>query len=117
MKDIPMDYSCERRSRFITEGPECAKVFLRCCTEIANKKKQLSSSLVLSRSEEDLLPDDEIRVRTNFPESWLFEDFILPPRGDATGSSLMISKALLDTITDWEILAISSSPFTGKGFY
>uniref|UniRef100_W5LVL6 Complement C3-like n=1 Tax=Lepisosteus oculatus TaxID=7918 RepID=W5LVL6_LEPOC len=112
MKDIPMDYSCERRSRFITEGPECAKVFLRCCTEIANKKKQLSSSLVLSRSAKELLSEDDIRVRTKFPESWLWQDFVLPAEGDATGS-LDILTALPDTITDWEVLAISSSPITG----
>ncbi|XP_047221423.1 complement C3-like [Girardinichthys multiradiatus] len=31
LKDIPMPYSCTRRSLYITEGPECILAFRYCC--------------------------------------------------------------------------------------
>ncbi|KAI1886650.1 hypothetical protein AGOR_G00197990 [Albula goreensis] len=32
MREIPMDYSCVRRSHYVTEGWECVLAFLRCCS-------------------------------------------------------------------------------------
>ncbi|XP_066579091.1 complement C3 [Amia ocellicauda] len=121
LTDIPMDYTCERRSLYITEGPECVKAFLHCCKEITKKIKEIDSrtGLVLSRSQEEnsLLSEDDIRVRTMFEESWLWINQVLPSSADNADqdglSSVEISHALKDTITDWEILVISSSSTTG----
>ncbi|KAL0159927.1 hypothetical protein M9458_043652, partial [Cirrhinus mrigala] len=33
MREIPMPYSCYRRSRYITEDWSCVLAFLRCCAE------------------------------------------------------------------------------------
>uniref|UniRef100_A0A3B3RN16 Complement component c3b, tandem duplicate 2 n=1 Tax=Paramormyrops kingsleyae TaxID=1676925 RepID=A0A3B3RN16_9TELE len=33
MREIPMDYSCARRSRYVTEGFECVQAFLHCCSQ------------------------------------------------------------------------------------
>ncbi|KAI5623490.1 complement component c3a precursor [Silurus asotus] len=45
-----LGYSCERRSAFIVEGPECVKAFLDCCKEIQSHKNKQIQLLHLARS-------------------------------------------------------------------
>ncbi|RXM31355.1 Complement C3 [Acipenser ruthenus] len=90
MNDIPMDYSCEKRAQYITAGDECIKAFLHCCTEISKRKKEMhTGTLELSRSYGILS--------------------IL----SCSLSSTKVKGTLKDSITEWEILAISISPDKG----
>ncbi|MGH0128831.1 UNVERIFIED_CONTAM: hypothetical protein FKN15_036377 [Acipenser sinensis] len=116
MNDIPMDYCCEKRAQYITAGDECIKAFLHCCTEISKRKKEMhTGTLELSRSEEsDMVSDDDVRIRTHFDESWLWQVETLS--WDTKGNRLSSAKVkgtLKDSITEWEILAISISPDKG----
>ncbi|MGH0153771.1 UNVERIFIED_CONTAM: hypothetical protein FKN15_025261 [Acipenser sinensis] len=50
MKEIRMDYTCEKRSQYITSTKECVDAFLHCCTEIAKRRKEgQRDDLALSR--------------------------------------------------------------------
>uniref|UniRef100_A0A3Q3AZ10 Complement component c3b, tandem duplicate 1 n=1 Tax=Kryptolebias marmoratus TaxID=37003 RepID=A0A3Q3AZ10_KRYMA len=43
LRDIPMPYSCTRRSLYITEGPECILAFRYCC---ANYRGQVYDTVI-----------------------------------------------------------------------
>nr|KAG5700006.1 hypothetical protein BaRGS_001825 [Batillaria attramentaria] len=60
--------------------------------------------------EDDMLPvtDDDVPVRSNFPESWWFDDFTL----GATGK-IELDFALPDSITTWVLQAVGLSPGAG----
>ncbi|KAL7845319.1 hypothetical protein AOLI_G00235110 [Acnodon oligacanthus] len=66
--------------------------------------------------EEDYADFDEINSRTQFPESWLWVDKVLPScqGGQCVTTSLnMDNNHLKDSITTWQILAISLSKTHG----
>ncbi|XP_039628328.1 complement C3-like [Polypterus senegalus] len=114
MVEISMDFNCKKRSTYITKGKECMEAFLYCCTEIDKKRQESTGTeLFLARSEEE---DDilmgEITSRSIFPESWLWKVVPIPekPTDDAGLVTHKISDTLKDSITTWEILAISISP-------
>uniref|UniRef100_A0AAR2LRR2 NTR domain-containing protein n=1 Tax=Pygocentrus nattereri TaxID=42514 RepID=A0AAR2LRR2_PYGNA len=69
-----------------------------------------------SEEEEGYTSADEITSRTQFPESWLWEDRVLPgcQRGQCAITTLnMDNIQLKDSITTWQILAISLSQTHG----
>uniref|UniRef100_A0A8C7XJQ7 Anaphylatoxin-like domain-containing protein n=1 Tax=Oryzias sinensis TaxID=183150 RepID=A0A8C7XJQ7_9TELE len=116
MKDSPVSYTCERRSEYILDGQACVDAFVTCCKEM--DKQQLENkeeSLQLARSETDdsYMDSNEIVTRSNFPESWLWTDIILPqcpqntPNCDST--SFVKNVPLPDSITTWEFTGISLS--------
>ncbi|XP_077326607.1 complement C3-like [Lithobates pipiens] len=113
MQESPMGYHCERRAGFILDGKPCIKAFLDCCNYI-EKKKETERTLKdyddLARSDEDTdyIEDDDIFVRTNFPESWLWKIETMTEKPDPKGiSTKTINVLLKDSITTWEVLAIS----------
>ncbi|XP_060755183.1 complement C3-like [Neoarius graeffei] len=115
-----LGYTCERRASFILEGAECVQAFLHCCKEIQKRKDEQRDLLHLARSDDDdndFINSDEIVTRTQFPESWLWEDIDLPPcQGNipcTTTSHTLAKNYLKDSITTWEILAISLSKTHG----
>ncbi|XP_036419621.1 complement C3-like, partial [Colossoma macropomum] len=113
-----LGYTCERRATFITDGAECVQVFLHCCKEMeAHRLENTEEEMLLARSEEkDYLHSDEITSRTQFPESWLWEDKVLPGcQADqcVTTTFNMDNNYLKDSITTWQILAISLSKTHG----
>ncbi|XP_062866794.1 complement C3-like [Trichomycterus rosablanca] len=114
MKQNKLGYSCERRATYILDGPECVQAFLNCCKEMENKRKQENKEQRLARTEEDddeFLNEDEITIRTQFLESWLWEDITLPTceYGKCETTSFTINKNMIDSITTWQFLAISLS--------
>ncbi|XP_063037967.1 A.superbus venom factor 1-like [Melospiza melodia melodia] len=119
MKDNPMGHGCEQRSEYILEGTSCVRAFLDCCRYIQARREQqnLSPSTGLARSLEDedpFLEDDEIVVRTLFPESWLWQLETLTEPPDQLGiSAKTVPVYLQDSITTWEVLAVSLSPTKG----
>ncbi|XP_030636320.1 complement C3-like [Chanos chanos] len=119
MRDNILDYTCDRRSEFIVDGAECVQAFLRCCREtVSQRKENAESEQLLSESEDAAFTNsDDIVSRSEFPESWLWEEAMLPdcPGRDSNcaTTSLMKNSVLKDSITTWEITAISVSKTRG----
>ncbi|KAK9981656.1 hypothetical protein ABG768_001180, partial [Culter alburnus] len=116
MRDNKLGYTCEQRATYIVDGEECAKVFLDCCNEMKTGKntKTEEEELILARSHEDddyYTDSDEIVSRTQFPESWLWEDIDLCENCPAPVTDKVLY--LKDSITTWQILAVSLSPTLG----
>uniref|UniRef100_A0A8C5NPC5 Complement C3 n=1 Tax=Junco hyemalis TaxID=40217 RepID=A0A8C5NPC5_JUNHY len=111
MKDNPMGHGCEQRSEYILEGESCIRAFLDCCRYI----KWISGEGELEQSHEDedpFLEDDEIVSRTLFPESWLWQvEQLTEPPNEVSGKTVPVF--LQDSITTWEVLAVSLSPTKG----
>ncbi|XP_075200018.1 complement C3-like [Anomaloglossus baeobatrachus] len=119
MLDNPMGHSCERRTRHISEGQKCIDAFLDCCKHITKQKeleRQLKENDEIARSDEDTeyIEDSEIISRTQFPESWLWKIEIMHEKPDVKGiSTKSINLFLKDSITTWEVLAVSLSDNKG----
>uniref|UniRef100_A0A3B4ZLY2 Complement C3-like n=1 Tax=Stegastes partitus TaxID=144197 RepID=A0A3B4ZLY2_9TELE len=88
----------------------------------ANKMGEEDSLLGVVREaveeeEEDeweYLDETEVYLRSKFYESWLWMDVYLPSQADRDGlASMIVDNALPDSITEWGVLAVSSSPQTG----
>uniref|UniRef100_A0A670KLM7 Complement C3 n=1 Tax=Podarcis muralis TaxID=64176 RepID=A0A670KLM7_PODMU len=118
MHENPMGYSCEKRIQYIVDQTECQNVFLECCRFIRDilNENERDEELILARSdfEDDFLADEDITSRTQFPESWLWrtEQLTAPPN-DQGISSKTIPVYLKDSITTWEVLAVSISDTKG----
>lgn len=56
-------------------------------------------------------PAQPIQIRTEFPETWLFEGIDL----DSETSTINLTKKVPDTITSWVISAFAIDPSTGLG--
>ncbi|XP_066516756.1 complement C3-like [Hoplias malabaricus] len=115
-----LGYTCERRSTFITESEDCIKAFLHCCKEMESQKVEDQGEVMhLARSEEDddmYESSDQITSRTQFPESWLWEDWLLPACQEGPCDTTILSldnNYLKDSITTWQILAVSLSKTHG----
>ncbi|KAK6300730.1 hypothetical protein J4Q44_G00288280 [Coregonus suidteri] len=172
LREIPMPYSCTRRSLYITEGWECIKAFRYCCSKYRGEEFDtrlppttplpptttarpmptlnrhifpgLHSEVYFSKGErllmhsvprlvspveeerqsfveeeeedDDFMEEGKVTVRSKFYESWLWRDLMLPsvPEDSRDGlASLAVESVFPDTITQWGVLAISSSPVTG----
>ncbi|XP_048339151.1 complement C4-A-like, partial [Sphaerodactylus townsendi] len=106
---IPMLLSCDQRAKRI-EG-ECRNAFLDCCRYAAELRRKSGGNRGLARAEdqdedEDFFDDEFIQVRSVFPESWLWKT--------VTGGQTRTETVLLpDSITTWELLAVSMSPDKG----
>ncbi|XP_053321324.1 venom factor-like [Spea bombifrons] len=113
MKVNPMGHSCQKRSGLILDGKECVDAFLDCCNHFTKKREEerrLKDDDDMSRSEEDdeYMPDTDIVSRTEFPESWLWKVEQMSGKPDANGiSSKVLNIFLKDSITTWEVLAVS----------
>ncbi|XP_053572078.1 A.superbus venom factor 1-like [Bombina bombina] len=119
MQENPMGHSCEQRSRYILDGKECAAAFLDCCKYIKKKREddaRLKEHDLLGRSDEDseYMDDADIVSRTEFPESWFWKVEYMAELPDSNGiSTKALNVFLKDSITTWEILAVSLSPNKG----
>uniref|UniRef100_A0A672QEF1 Complement C3-like n=1 Tax=Sinocyclocheilus grahami TaxID=75366 RepID=A0A672QEF1_SINGR len=105
-------YTCQYRASFIVDGDECRQAFLHCCTEMTTHLEESVEEEILARSKsecEEFVNSDDIVTRTLFPESWLWEEVVLPKC-----SSLNLKDDLsFNSITTWEITAISLSSTHG----
>uniref|UniRef100_A0A8C0H4U5 Uncharacterized protein n=1 Tax=Chelonoidis abingdonii TaxID=106734 RepID=A0A8C0H4U5_CHEAB len=114
MHENPMGHSCEKRVGYILDTDECKKTFLDCCNYIKTiqDKLQLELHLQLARSDldEDFMSDEDITSRSQFPESWLWQVDQLTERPNELGiSSKTVPIFLKDSVTTWEVLAVSLS--------
>ncbi|XP_053147356.1 complement C4-like isoform X2 [Hemicordylus capensis] len=108
MQLIPMRSSCELRAKRIRG--ECRAAFLDCCKHAAKLRRKSWGSHSLARTgggaEEDDVFDVDIQLRSFFPESWFWKTF--------TVNQILTQEVMLpDSITTWEIQAVSMSPNKG----
>ncbi|XP_073700483.1 complement C3-like [Garra rufa] len=113
LQDNKLGYSCERRTSFIVYGEECVAVFLHCCREKRRHTEDFAEKeFLLARSEEDDFDEESDEVRIRFPESWFWIETDLPacpPNSLCAETSTFISETIKDSITTWQITAISLS--------
>lgn len=51
MKATTLDYTCERRSEYITDGDACVQAFLHCCKTMESQRTEAKEeNLQLARS-------------------------------------------------------------------
>ncbi|XP_056621736.1 complement C3-like [Triplophysa dalaica] len=117
MRENKLGYTCKRRATYIEDGQECVAAFLDCCNVMTSNRDQADreAEMVLARSDDDDdYPDsDEIVSRTQFPESWLWEEVTVPQCKDKTCVLSKDKIFLKESITTWQILAISLSNTNG----
>ncbi|XP_067829118.1 complement C3-like [Heptranchias perlo] len=117
MKLNPMGFSCNKRARRIVLGQACKDAFLDCCNHIQKFMAVLrSTQMTLARSDDDdsYSPYEDIVFRSDFPESWLWLLNTLPRNTDRDGlATKEINGYLKDSITTWEIQAVSVSSDKG----
>ncbi|XP_063305726.1 complement C3-like [Pelobates fuscus] len=119
MQENLMGHSCEHRSRYIQEGKECVDAFLDCCNDVEKKKEldrklKVESSLERSDEDENFLDYADVTVRTQFPESWLWTVRQMTAKADFNGiSTEEVKVTVKDSITTWEVLAVSLSENKG----
>ncbi|NWQ97361.1 VCO3 factor, partial [Burhinus bistriatus] len=121
MKENPMGHSCEQRTNYIQDGEACIQAFLDCCKYIKGirDQKQREFHLELARSkcwamDDGFLSDEDITSRSLFPESWLWQVEPLTEKPNELGiSTKTLPVYLKDSITTWEVLAVSLTPTKG----
>ncbi|XP_059409014.1 complement C3-like [Carassius carassius] len=116
MKDNKLGYTCKQRSTYIVDGVKCVEAFLDCCDQIKDRKhtETEEEEMILARSDDDddyYTDSEEIVSRTQFPESWLWEEIDLCDKCPTPAKEKVIY--LKDSITTWQILAVSLSPTLG----
>ncbi|PVD21662.1 hypothetical protein C0Q70_17461 [Pomacea canaliculata] len=123
LTDARLCYAAAKEVKRLTGLSECAQYFFRCCLDrnrtdvyrnstrgrIQGSRGELSSSLEVSLgSDGQLAADDFIPLRSNFPESWLFDDYTLGPSG-----RLDLEFALPHSVTTWVFQALGVSSDSG----
>ncbi|XP_022104847.1 A.superbus venom factor 1-like [Acanthaster planci] len=91
------------RRKGLSESSSNITAFYECCTELDSITRGRSSV-----DESSGVNLEDISVRSNFPESWMFEDVVLPPLGEEDGRALHQS-TLPDSVTTWVIEAVGVS--------
>uniref|UniRef100_A0A3B4ZCZ6 Complement C3-like n=1 Tax=Stegastes partitus TaxID=144197 RepID=A0A3B4ZCZ6_9TELE len=116
MKDVPVSYSCERRSEYILDGLGCIKAFLNCCREMErqqNERREDALHLARTEVDDDYTDSSEITTRTTFPESWFWYEYKLAECQKGTPHcdpvSIERNASLPDSITTWQFTGISMS--------
>uniref|UniRef100_S4RFV4 Uncharacterized protein n=1 Tax=Petromyzon marinus TaxID=7757 RepID=S4RFV4_PETMA len=114
LKMSPTGQGCEERLKRVTGPKECVDAFLQCCkkAEEYRKSESISVQTVLRRNdfmELDLMNEDEVNMRSYFPQSWGWNKYKIP----ASGKHPQIRLQLPDTITTWNMQAVSISKTRG----
>uniref|UniRef100_A0AC11DDU6 Uncharacterized protein n=1 Tax=Ovis aries TaxID=9940 RepID=A0AC11DDU6_SHEEP len=109
---LPMVRTCEQRAARVQQ-PACREPFLSCCqfAENLRKKARTRGQVGLARAlellkEEDLIEEDDIPVRSFFPENWLW-------KVEEMDRFSQLQLLLPDSLTTWEIPGMSLSKSTG----
>ncbi|XP_025059766.1 venom factor-like [Alligator sinensis] len=118
MHENPMGHSCEKRATYILDTDRCKKAFLDCCNFIKTvrdeKQRELHLELARSDLDDDFLSEEDIVSRSHFPESWLWEvEHLNEPPNKEGISSKTVPLYLKDSVTTWEVLAVSLSETKG----
>ncbi|NXF93793.1 CO4 protein, partial [Eubucco bourcierii] len=115
MKLNPMRFSCTKRLKKVAGSPECRHAFQDCCekaTALRKKEKRRNAGLARhydDHEEMEIFDETSVNLRTYFPESWWWNFEELKSPGNHS-----VENFAPDSITTWEVQAISISP--EKGF-
>ncbi|NXI42488.1 CO4 protein, partial [Galbula dea] len=116
MKLNPMRFSCVKRLTKVAGSPECRNAFQDCCEKATALRKEAKRRIRtgLARHYDDheeveIFDETSVNLRSYFPESWWwnFEEVKTP-------GNHSLENFAPDSITTWEVQAISISP--QKGF-
>ncbi|NXT57896.1 CO4 protein, partial [Pluvianellus socialis] len=114
MRSNPMRFSCAKRLTRVAGSPECRKAFHDCCEKAMalrkEEKRRIRVGLARSYDDhEEIFDELSVNLRSYFPESWWwnFEEVKSP-------GNHSVENFAPDSITTWEVQAISISP--QKGF-
>ncbi|XP_009867930.1 PREDICTED: complement C4-like, partial [Apaloderma vittatum] len=114
MKLNPMRFSCAKRLSRVAGSAECRKAFQECCEKAVALRKEAKRSMRVGLARyydghEEAFDETSVHLRSYFPESWWwnFEE-VKNPGNHSVGNFVP------DSITTWEVQAISISP--QKGF-
>ncbi|XP_039620206.1 complement C5 [Polypterus senegalus] len=102
----PIGESCQSRASRLTNAPNpCKKAFYECCF-LANKLRAEERKIhILARGElTAIFGLQEPKIRSYFPESWLWEVHYMQNTGRKT-----LSFNMPDSLTTWEMSAIAVS--------
>uniref|UniRef100_G3T2J6 Complement C3 n=1 Tax=Loxodonta africana TaxID=9785 RepID=G3T2J6_LOXAF len=112
LRESPVGLSCQERTRHVRHGSACVAAFLICChlsetlTQEAREEQLLLGTMDEEEDFDDIFLEDNMPIRTLFPESWLWRKFSLP-KSDSGLSHYTILTNLPDTITTWQFVAVS----------
>ncbi|CAM9437423.1 unnamed protein product [Lampetra planeri] len=114
LKMSPTGQGCEERLKRVTGPKECVDAFLQCCKKAEEYRKSESIGVqgILRRNdfiELELMNEDDVTMRSYFPQSWGWNKYKIP----ASGKHLQIRLQLPDTITTWNMQAVSISKTRG----
>uniref|UniRef100_A0A803VFG6 C4a anaphylatoxin n=1 Tax=Ficedula albicollis TaxID=59894 RepID=A0A803VFG6_FICAL len=114
MKLNPMRFPCAKRLAKVSGSPECRNAFQDCCEKATALRKHMKqrTRAGLARQyneQEEFFDETSVTLRSYFPESWWwsFEEVVSPGKHS-------VKNFAPDSITTWEVQAISISP--EKGF-
>uniref|UniRef100_A0A8C3I555 Uncharacterized protein n=1 Tax=Chrysemys picta bellii TaxID=8478 RepID=A0A8C3I555_CHRPI len=103
MQENPMGYSCDRRAKYILEGGECVQAFLDCCKHIFERLPKVHRKFLLGKTPSAL---GEMGC-TRSP------NLINSAPVSSRLASRTVPVYLEDSITTWEVLAVSLSGTKG----
>ncbi|KAL1005735.1 hypothetical protein UPYG_G00063310 [Umbra pygmaea] len=111
--------------RHFVSRPRSGRIMMERTMSVASAR-MLEEASIVQRSfvdeeeeeeeeEDDFTEESEVTVRSKFYESWLWRDLRLPSEKDSRDglASVAVEDVFPDTITQWGVLAVSSSPVTG----
>ncbi|NWU08051.1 CO4 protein, partial [Cephalopterus ornatus] len=114
MKLNPMRFPCAKRLTRVSGSHECRNAFQDCCEKATALRKEAKqrNRVGLARQysdHEEFFDETSVSLRSYFPESWWwhFEEVKIP-------GNHRVENFAPDSITTWEVQAISISP--EKGF-
>ncbi|XP_036392183.1 complement C4 [Megalops cyprinoides] len=113
---LNMRLSCEQRhAKTLHQSAECRAAFLKCCKDatalrekIRRSKKKYSLARSESDEEEDAIDETNIKLRSHFPQTWMWETVNV-----GTSGLVRHPVTLPDSITTWEVQAIGMSTTNG----
>ncbi|NWW71026.1 CO4 protein, partial [Climacteris rufus] len=114
MKLNPMRFPCAKRLAKVSGSRECRNAFQDCCEKATALRKQAKwrNRVGLARQyneHEELFDETSVSLRSYFPESWWWNIEEVESPGKHS-----VKNFAPDSITTWEVQAISISP--EKGF-
>ncbi|XP_076220316.1 complement C4-A-like [Aptenodytes patagonicus] len=114
MKLNPMRFSCAKRRTKVARSPKCRNAFQDCCEKATALRKATKQRIRVGLARyyddhEEVFGETSLNLRSYFPESWWwnFEEVKNP-------GNHSVENFAPDSITTWEVQAISISP--QKGF-
>ncbi|NXK51540.1 CO4 protein, partial [Chauna torquata] len=116
MKLNPMKFSCTKRLTRVARSPGCREAFRTCCEnatalrkEAAKRTRKPHFCFTDYDDQEEIFDEMSLNLRSYFPESWWWNFKEVKNPGNHS-----VSNIAPDSITSWEVQAISISP--QKGF-